>query len=79
MTSSAFPTVLAAMTAAHHVGDYLLQNHYQAQHKPESWAANQAHVAGYHLAQLAAVGLASHVLVCGCPPSAWPLGRLCPG
>ncbi|WP_042283375.1 DUF3307 domain-containing protein [Nocardiopsis alba] len=62
MTSSAFPTVLAAMTAAHHVGDYLLQNDHQAQHKPESWAANQAHVASYHLAQLTAVGLASHVL-----------------
>lgn len=62
MASSAFPTVFAAMTAAHHVGDYLLQNDHQAQCKTESWAANQAHVASYHLAQLAAVGLASRVL-----------------
>ncbi|WP_160050219.1 DUF3307 domain-containing protein [Nocardiopsis sp. FR4] len=62
MTSNAFPTVFAAMTAAHHAGDYLLQNDHQAQHKTESWTANQAHVASYHLAQLAAVGLASRVL-----------------
>ncbi|WP_304450858.1 DUF3307 domain-containing protein [Nocardiopsis sp. YSL2] len=62
MTSSAFPTVLAAMTAAHHVGDYLLQNDHQAQHKPTSWSANQAHVASYHLAQITALTLASRTL-----------------
>ncbi|WP_047868887.1 DUF3307 domain-containing protein [Nocardiopsis sp. RV163] len=62
MTSHAFPAVFAAMTAAHHVGDYLLQNDHQAQHKMESWTANQAHVASYHLAQLAAIGLTSRAL-----------------
>ncbi|GAA0998326.1 DUF3307 domain-containing protein [Nocardiopsis tropica] len=62
MASNAFATVLAAMTAAHHVGDYLTQTDHQAQNKADSWAANQAHVASYHLAQLAAVGIASRAL-----------------
>ncbi|WP_133743320.1 hypothetical protein [Actinorugispora endophytica] len=71
-----FTAVYAAMTAAHHVGDYLLQTDHQADHKAasrdradgtavsevESWAANQTHVAGYHAAQLAFVALAAKSL-----------------
>lgn len=75
-SAATFAAVYAAMTAAHHVGDFLFQTDRQAACKAasadratdapvtetESWAANQAHVASYHAVQVAAVAAAARVL-----------------
>ena len=74
MTASRFAAVAATLTAAHHVGDFLLQTDHQAARKPcaedrlavcsesESWKALAGHVASYHAAQVAGLLVADRVL-----------------
>lgn len=74
MTASRFAAVAATLTAAHHVGDFLLQTDHQAARKPcaedritecseaESVAALAGHVASYHAAQVAGLLVANKAL-----------------
>ncbi len=78
--ASRFAAVSAALTAAHHVGDFMVQTDDQAACKPaasdravacseaESWAALAAHVASYHAAQAAALAATNRVLGLGLSP-----------
>lgn len=73
-TASRFAAVAATLTAAHHVGDYLLQTDHQAACKPatedravvcsegESWRSLAGHVASYHAAQVAGLLIANRAL-----------------
>lgn len=74
MQASRFAAVAATLTAAHHVGDFLLQTDHQAARKPcaedrlaecsetESWRCLAAHVASYHAAQLVGLVVANRAL-----------------
>lgn len=73
-TASRFAAVAATLTAAHHVGDFLLQTDHQAVCKPaasdravvcsesESWRALAAHVASYHAVQVVGLLVANRAL-----------------
>ena len=73
-TASRFAAVAATLTAAHHVGDFLLQTDHQAARKPcaedrlaecsepESWRALAGHVASYHAAQVVGLLVANRAL-----------------
>lgn len=72
--ASRFAAVVATLTAAHHVGDFLLQTDHQAACKPcsedrtvvcsesESWRALAGHVASYHAAQVVGLLVANRAL-----------------
>lgn len=74
MQTSRFAAVAATLTAAHHVGDFLLQTDHQAARKPcsedrlaecseaESWRCLAAHVASYHAAQVVGLVVANRAL-----------------
>lgn len=74
MTASRFAAVAATLTAAHHVGDFLLQTDHQAARKPgpedravvcsepESWRSLAGHVASYHAAQVAGLLVVNRAL-----------------
>ncbi|KOX10181.1 DUF3307 domain-containing protein [Nocardiopsis sp. NRRL B-16309] len=70
-----FAAVAATLTAAHHVGDFLLQTDHQAACKPaasdrgdvvcseaESWRCLAGHVASYHAAQVVGLLVANRAL-----------------
>ena len=73
-TASRFAAIATTLTAAHHVGDFLLQTDHQAACKPasedrtvvcsegESWRALAGHIASYHAAQVAGLLIANRAL-----------------
>lgn len=79
--ASRFAAVAATLTAAHHVGDFLLQTDHQSARKPceqdrlaecsevESWRCLAAHVASYHAAQVVGLVVANRVLGLKLSPS----------
>ena len=55
--AAAFGAALAALWAAHDLGDHVVQTDHQAAGKASSWRAMAGHLAGYHATQLAALAL----------------------
>lgn len=74
MSASRFAAIAATLTAAHHVGDFMLQTDHQAACKPgpedravvcsesESWRALAGHIASYHAVQVAGLLVANRAL-----------------
>ena len=60
--------VFLVLLAGHLVGDWMVQNDWQATNKTRSWAALIAHVASYHLA----MGL---LLLIPVLRDGWPAGK----
>jgi hypothetical protein len=60
--------VFLVLLAGHLVGDWMVQNDWQAANKTRSWAALTAHVAGYHLV----MGL---LLLIPVLRDGWPAGK----
>lgn len=67
--AAAFGAVLAALWAAHDLGDHVVQTDHQAARKATSWRAMAGHVGSYTAVQLAA--LAALRTLAGIRPSWW--------
>ena len=55
--AAVFGAALAALWAAHDIGDHVVQTDHQAAGKAGSWRAMAGHLGGYHATQLAALVL----------------------
>ena len=64
--------VFLVLLAGHLVGDWMVQNDWQATNKTRSWAALTAHVASYHLV----MGL---LLLIPVQRDGWPAGKALAG
>lgn len=68
--AAVFGAVLAALWAAHDVGDHVVQTDHQAAHKAKDWGAMASHVGGYHAVQVAVLAALRTV---GVRPPWWRL------